>query len=319
MGESKFNEIISQISKVLILTHEDPDGDAIASILALNSVLRLLGKETKIVSKDGVPSAFSFLSGIGEISRDFLAGDYEAIFILDCGDLRRTGFSDRIRKLSKKKYKIINIDHHPRSDLHKIVSLNIVDSSACSTAEILYRLFFDLGIPLDKEIATYLLTGIYTDTGGFRHSNTTPRVLEIASRLMSKGARISRISKEIAQNKTIPALKLWGKVLDKIHWHRNLGLVCSLITQKDLHDCQASNSDLQGVVNLINTIPQSRAAILFSETPDGKIKASLRTEEDKVDVSRLAALFGGGGHRKAAGFEVPGRILKTGRSWKILV
>lgn len=319
MKEPNLKELIGSFEPILILTHEDPDGDAIASLLALKIALERLGKKVFTVCKDGVPAAFAFLKGSEEVSPDFLAGDFELIFILDCGDLRRTGFAERIRRLPRRKYKIVNIDHHPKSDLHKIASLNITDSSACSTSELLYRLFYNLSVSIDKEIATALLTGIYTDTGGFRHSNTTAEVLEMASQLLSKGARLSKISKHIAFSRPISALKLWGKALDRIHWHRRLGLVSSLVTQKDIQECQATDSDLAGVVNLINTIPQSRAAILFSETKDGKVKASLRTEEDKVDVSRLATLFGGGGHRKAAGFEIEAKIRRFRRHWKIML
>lgn len=315
------NKVIARIRKsenVLLLTHENPDGDALGSILALYMSLKKIGKNVDTVCTDNVPAPFLFLPNISKIQKDFLLGDYDLIIILDCGDLRRTGFADRLKEFSIHKRKIINIDHHPKNDLHRISAINMVDYHASSTSEIIYRLINEMKIEIDSNIATCLLCGLYTDTGAFRHSNTTPVVLEISSNLLKHGGRLKKISENISNGKTISALKLWGVALSRIQKNENLGLVSSFVTQKDIRDCSASINDLAGVVNMINSIPATCAAILFSETEDGKIKASLRTESDKVDVSRLAKVFGGGGLKKASGFTIDGRLIEKNGKWMIV-
>lgn len=314
------NKIVSRIKKsenVLLLTHENPDGDALGSLLALTKILKKWNKKVDAVCTDHIPIPFLFLSGISEVKKDFLLGDYDLIIILDCGDLRRTGFAGRLKEFSKNKRKIINIDHHPKNDLHRIAALNIVDYRASSTSEIIYQMAIKMNAEIDSDIATCLLCGLYTDTGAFKHSNTTSRVLEISSELLRRGGRLKKITENISNGKTISALKLWGVALSRIQKNENLGLVSSFVTQDDIKNCSATTHDLAGVVNMINSIPETNAAILFSETEDGKIKASLRTESDRVDVSRLAKFFGGGGLKKASGFTIEGRLVLKEERWGI--
>ena len=314
------NKVLTRIEKsenVLLLTHENPDGDALGSLLALSLSLEKIDKKAVPVCPDKIAKLFHFLPESQTIRQDFLLGDFDLIIILDCGDLRRTGFADRLKEFSKNKRKIINIDHHPKNDLHRISALNLVDYSASSTAEIIYKLINNLKIEIDSNIATALLCGIYTDTGAFKHSNTSTAVLDIASDLMRKGARLKKITENISNGRSVSALKLWGVALSRIQKNEKLGIVTSFITKDDLEKCSACADDLAGIVNMINAIPKTKAAILFSEVEDGKIKASLRTESERVDVSRLANIFGGGGLKKASGFTINGHLrLESGR-WKI--
>jgi len=315
------NKLITRFKKsenILLLTHENPDGDALGSLLGLAQALESLNKKVDFVCSSKVPIPFLFLPKVDQIKEDFLLGDYDLIIILDCGDLRRTGFINRLRDFSKNKRKIINIDHHPKNDLHRISAINLVNYQSSSTAEIIYCLLLEMKIEINPEIATCLLCGLYTDTGAFKHSNTTPEVLKIASDLLSKGAKLKKITENITNGKSIAALKLWGIALSRIKKNEQLGLVNSFITQKDIKNCCASSQDLAGVVNVINSIPGTQAAILFSETDDGKIKASLRTESNKVDVSRLAQVFGGGGLKKASGFVIEGKLLCENGKWSIV-
>jgi phosphoesterase RecJ-like protein len=315
------NKVIAKIKKsenILLLTHENPDGDALGSILALSMSLKKINKKINAVCTDDIPTPFLFLPNISEVKKDFLLGDYDLVIILDCGDLKRTGFADRLKEFSLHKRKIINIDHHPKNDLHRISAINMIDYHASSTSEIIYRLITEMKIEIDSDISTCLLCGLYTDTGAFRHSNTTPTVLEISSILLKHGGRLKKISENISNGKTISALKLWGVAFSRIQKNEKLGLVSSFVTQKDIENCSATLNDLAGVVNMINSIPSTNAAILFSETEDGKIKASLRTESDKVDVSRLAKVFGGGGLKKASGFTIDGRLVEKNGKWMIV-
>lgn len=317
------DKVISKIEsseKILLMIHENPDGDTLAAASAAFLALEKLGKKPAMVCKDPVPKPFLFLPKMGEIKPDFLFGDFDVILVLDCGDIRRTGFDERLKNFAKEKRKtLVNIDHHPKNDLWKIANLNLVDFEVSSTSEIIWDLLKKMRIEINKDIATALFTGLYTDTGGFKHSNTTSQTLRIAAELMRYGARIKLVNRNVSLNKTIAAMKLWGVALSRLHRHEVLKISSSVITKKDLENCGATYEDIAGVVNLINTIPDSKAAILFFETPDKKIRASIRTEDDKVDVSRLAQIFGGGGHKKASGFTIDGSFSFEGNDWKIVL
>lgn len=309
---------ITASNKILLIIHENPDGDTLAAASVLYQILKNLGKIPAMVCKDPVPRPFLFLPAMEAVKSDMLFGDFETIIVIDCGDMRRTGFPDRLKEFSKKKKILINIDHHPKNDLHKIANLNLVDYKASSTAEIIWDLLQRVEIEIDKSIATALLTGLYTDTGGFKHSNTTPKTLKIAAELLRRGAKIKLITQNVSLNKSISAMKLWGIALSRLQYN-HYQISTSVITREDLNCCGASDDDIAGVVNLINTVPNSRAAILFYETADNKIRASLRTENDKIDISRLAAIFGGGGHKKASGFCIEGKLKIDGSNWKIVL
>lgn len=301
------------------MIHENPDGDTLGSASAIFQVLTKIGKSPAMVCKDVVPKPFLFLPQMDKIQSDMLFGDYEAIVVIDCGDLRRTGFADRLREFVKKNKIVINIDHHPKNDLHKIATINFCDQKSSSTAEIIWEIISLMPVEIDKNIATALLTGLYTDTGGFKHSNTSPKTLKIAAELLKHGGKIKLITQNVSLNKTVPAMKLWGLVLSRLHRHNELKIVSSVITQKDLAACGASQDDIAGVVNLMNTIPESRATILFYETEDKQIRASLRTEDEHVDVAQLAAIFGGGGHKKASGFTINGKLEIDKENWQIVI
>ncbi len=304
--------------KFLLIAHDRPDGDTIASALAMRQLLESQGKKVTVVCLQEVPEVFKFLLGWQKVKTDFLLGDFETIILLDTGDLRRTGYYDRLLQAKSQGVPIVNIDHHPKNDIWKLAKINIVDEKVSSTCEIIYDIYQKLGEKIDSATATILLTGIYTDTGGFQHSNTAPRTLEVASKLLSSGAQLKQISQKISNYRSLAMLKLWGIVLDRIEHRSELGLVYSIITQSDIKKIGAKEDDLAGVVNLISTIPGEQAALLLYELPDGKVKGSLRTESDKIDVAKIAGLFGGGGHKKASGFVIDGKLKKTDVGWKVV-
>lgn len=303
---------------ILIIIHQFPDGDTIASSLALARALKKLGKLVTVAGKDPVPAPFTFLPESATIQRDFLGGDWQVIIVLDCGDLKRTGFVERIRAFARDKKRLVNIDHHPKNDLHKIANITYFDGSAAAVGEIVTDIIDLLGVRIDKEMATCLLTALYTDTGGFKHSNTTVKTLEYAARFMAAGARLKKISNNISNSKSVASLRIWGVILSRILYKPRIGLVSSVVTQQDLAECDATLDDLGGAVNLIGAVPGARASILFVELPDNQIKASLRTESDCVDVSKIAEIFGGGGHKKASGFIINGRIFQEKGKWSII-
>jgi len=320
---ANYNKLIDflhqkEVEKVLLVAHERPDGDTVSATLAMSDLLKALGKEVSIVSTHGVPEVFRYLSNWHSAKEDFLFGDFDALFLIDNGDLKRTGCADRILKAKSKGVKIINIDHHPKNDIWKYASINIVDEKVSSTCEIIFNIFQKTKINIDANVATMLLTGIYTDTGGFQHSNVSAKTLGISSELLSKGAKLKNISNNILNRKSLPMLKLWGIALERIVYLENIDLIFSVITQDDIKKVSASDQDLAGVVNLINSALSGVAALLLYETSDGKIKGSLRTESSKIDVAKIASIFGGGGHRRAAGFVIDGRLKKRESGWEIV-
>lgn len=311
----RFRHWLASAQRILLIAHEHPDGDAIASVLALSRILELQGKETTCVSRDLIPIPFQFLPGAWQFKRDFFIGDYDMVITLDCGDIRRTGFPERVRQFAATHRRLVNVDHHPKNDLHRIANLNIIDPAAAAAAQVVYRIFTTLGWSIDHHTATALLCGLYTDTGGFKHANTTADVLEVAADLLAHGARLTEITRHLLNARSVPMLRLWGVALDRLHCHHELGIVTSMVTLDDLRRCDADHTDLAGVVNLINTIPNMKAAILFAEQTDGSFRASVRTDMAGVDVARLAALFGGGGLKKAGGFIVPGSLFEINTHW----
>jgi len=294
-------KLFTKSRSILLILHEFPDGDTIASSLALYEYLKSAGKKVDLAVKGAIPEFFRFLTAPYKIKSDFLLGDYDLVVAVDCGDAQRTGFPVRVEKISKTK-PIINIDHHLANNLKKYAQVNLVDENASAAAELVYQLFEYLGAKINSTIATFILAAIYYDTGGFIHSNVTVETLRIVSECLRYGARIGLITDNIVNSRSSASLRLWGKVLKNMKVKGET--VISRISHIDIDACGAQAEDTAGVVNLLNTLPRSKLAILFVDTPDGKIKASLRTEEDSVDVSRLARLFGGGGHKKAAGFTI---------------
>lgn len=299
--------------KILIAAHEHPDGDAIGSSLALMHALRLQGKTVTVYVPDPPPDYLSFLPGFEQVTTaQPRVEDFEMVIVLDCTQLYRTHLEEGLRQHGQ----VIVIDHHLGND--EGGTLNLVIPAAAATAHILRALFALGEVPITRDMATCLLTGIFTDTGSFMHDSTTPAILDMASELMSYGARLSHIAHETYQKKELPALRIWGEAFSRVMVSQQTGAAVSVITHEDLENYGATRDDLDGVVNMLNTLPQAKFALLLTEYEPGKIKGSLRSEPHKgVDVSVIAQKLGGGGHKLAAGFEVAGHLVKREGKWRI--
>lgn len=314
----EFSKIIKEKSSFLLIGHEQPDGDAIGALLSVYEYLREQKKSVKMVAVGDIPEIFSFLPNVEKIGNDFLLGDFEAIILLDNGDLKRTGFMSRINKAKKSNIPIINIDHHPANDVWKLASVNIADPEASSTCEMVYDYFENISYDLSPRVATSLLLGIYGDTGGFQHPNTTKRVMIIASDLLNKGAKLNKIAASISQSRSSKMLKLWGLAINNVFEYEKSGLIVSVIRSEDIQRVGANEEEISGLVNLLNTANEAKATLLIYETSDGKIRGSLRTDRDDIDVSVIARLLGGGGHRRASGFSFIGKIIKNRSGWGVI-
>lgn len=314
-------KLIHRNEHIILTTHERADGDGFGALLALGHVFEQLGKQVHRVVKDGAPESLAFLTGQTPVTTHMPLLDRTSsalIIVMDASELNRTGLKDEILALRELRHlDIIDIDHHPHGELFG--NVNLVNEFASSTCELAYDLLALEQISIDMFMANALLTGIFTDTGSFQHSNTNPHALHIASELVAKGARLNKISKQLYSNKQESALHIWGETLSRVKVLPQFGLAVSIITQDDLKKYHASIDDASGVVSVMNTIPGIKASLLLVQTEDGKIKGSLRSEEGRgVDVSRIARVFGGGGHRLASGFSVDGELVREGGNWRIV-
>lgn len=308
---------LEKSEKILILTHEHPDGDALGSMLGFCIALRKYGKSVECFCTDNIPKVFSFLPQIEIIKKDILLGDFDTIIILDCGDSRRTGLPARIKNLSRYKNKIINIDHHPKNDLHKLAKINFVDYGASSTSEIIYEIIKTLKIRFDKDISLCLLCGLYTDTGSFMHSNTSSRTLEIASSLLRYGARFRKVTENVVNSHSLPSLKLRGIALSRLKINEKYKIATSVIVEDDLKKCNATLDDVAGIVNIINTIPEAKIALFMYQAEENVVKGSLRTEASGINLTKLARVFGGGGLKKASGFTINAKLVVNQNDFKL--
>jgi phosphoesterase RecJ-like protein len=315
-----FNQLEKNLKKgslFLLVIHPKPDADALGSAFAFKNYLENnLGKTAEIYSVDTPGEAFKELFPVKQVSQRYDLKKYDTIVFLDRGDIYyKLKFDQKIVELTEKP-QIINIDHHPDTNIPE--ALNVRDSKSPATCEIIYRYFDYVRYNLTPQDAQNLLNGIFSDTGGFRHNNTTPQSLEITGNLMRKGASTTKISKKLYFNKSLQTLKLWSIALERAKLEPKSGMIISFITKKDLEKCGATSADISGISEVLNTIAESKFSLVLAEPEKNKIKASLRSDEHKgVDVSKIARKFKGGGHKLASGFELKGSLKQRGDSWVI--
>lgn len=306
--------VINNSEKVLLFAHSHPDGDTIGSVLALSEYIKSLGKEIDVACFDPYPESFNvFFQETFKFPDQLDIKKYN--LIIACDSVER-GFH-KIKDRVSENQVVALIDHHP--DITIKGDINIIDADLSSVCEIIYDFFEFNQINVSRKISTFLMLGILGDTGMFQHSNTTSRIMEISSDLMKKGALITKIVEFNSVNKTISTLKLWGLAFEKAKINQNSGMISTVLTKKDLDECGASEEDIAHIVGILNTVPNTKFALVLSERVGGTIKGSLRSEEYKgVDVSAVAAQFGGGGHKLASGFEIKGKIVETDEGWEII-
>ena len=306
--------IIAKSEKILLFAHSGPDGDTAGSVLAFKEYLEMIGKKADIACQDPLPLFLETLTNQTFNFPDHLdLTSYDAA--IGCDSVER-GFQKTLPYLSPRTATII-IDHHP--DITTLADVVIIDAQRSSTCEIIYEYLLSQNAHISKSIATYLMIGILSDTGNFQHANTSSRVMEISSDLMKKGASVSKIIEATFANKKLSTLKLWGRAFEKAKINTINGLITTVLTKEDMEECSASTEDIGQVASILNTVPGTKFSLVLSERDQGIIKGSLRSEEYKgVDVSEIAHLFGGGGHKLASGFEIHGKIIETKTGWEIV-
>ncbi len=303
------NDLILSANKIFLQAHANC-GDATGSVLAMADYLQSLDKEFLVFLPEPVPENFSFMPGVERIVTDstsFNLGDFDLLLIFDCGDLGRTGIADKIIKEKDSSAVLVNIDHHYTND--SFGDLNIVDKKAPSTSVLIHQFFQANRIVLTKEMATNLLVGIFTDTGIFTNPATNQEALAKAADLLISGASVRSIINSVFHNRSLKGMKLWSRALERITINPRYNLAYTVILQQDLRELGIdSEEELESLSNFLNNLSDVDVILVLREKNNNKIKGAFRTVKDEYDVGRLAALFGGGGHRKASGFTIEGKL-----------
>ena len=300
MTLDNIKEEIQKANSIVILTHESPDGDAIGSSLAFYLALKQMQKEVDLIIPE-YSRTFSFLPGADQIKKEGTKTEYDLAVSLDAADLKRlNGFANYFENAKVK----ISIDHHGSNKM--FADYNFVNPAAPACAQILVTVLEFLGVEITKEIGTCLLTGIITDTGGFKYPGVTQETFEFASWLLSKGVNVSDIYKRVLQIKTRTNFELTKIVMDRMEFVEENQITFTYITNEDLEKVGAETGDHEGLVEIGRDIEGVEVSIFLREVENG-FKVSLRSN-NYVNVSDVCIIFGGGGHPRAAGCTLQGDL-----------
>jgi bifunctional oligoribonuclease and PAP phosphatase NrnA len=302
MPTSELLRTFREARRILVVSHIDPDGDAIGTQLAFGEYLRSIGKQVFMLRDSEIPDKYRFLPRVGLIvTPDALPEDFavDTAVILECPSAARIG---SIRKYLLSGVTTVNIDHH--RDNEYFGSINWVDVRPSSVGEMAYEFFATVGYKLSPQVAESLYTAILTDTGRFRFASTSPRTMTIAGELIAAGASPKKVCEEVYFNGRPSTLKLMGKVLNGIEFHNNGKTAILLLTKEMLVSAEAAESEADGLVDFTMSTRGVVAGALLKELDSRRTKVSLRSS-DGVNVSAVAYRFGGGGHFNAAGCIVP--------------
>lgn len=299
-------QFLQGADRFLIVSHVQPDGDAISSTLVAGWILRQLGKPYVMMNEGAVPVRLDFMeqsAAVINLSKEQpLSETYNRIIAVDCADFRRIGL---VSGLFAEGAMLLNIDHHPTND--SFGSVNLIRTDAAATVEILYDLIIHAGFALDSEAATAIYTGLLTDTGGFRYSNTSPYVMQVASQMLAIGIPSHSIADRLLERMTKPQLLLLQRGLSRLMFSDDSQIAWLYIAYEDMAQTGAIGDDLEGLVNYALNVEGVEVGVLFKETADGNVKVSMRSS-GKADVAAIAKSFGGGGHIRAAGCQLEGPL-----------
>ncbi len=295
---SQVVELIESKDSFAITSHIRPDGDGLGSSLGLYWLLRALGKEVEIITRDCVPQAYRNLPGAKDIrTTPKIDRTYDAVFVIECSDISRPGLIDLEKQF------VVNIDHHSTSALFG--DINWIDATASAVGEMIYNLCKAIGVRVTKEIAECVYTALVTDTGSFHYSNTTERTFKVASELVKAGVKPAKVSQNVFSSYAWSKLSLLSQVLATAHRDAS-GRVAWMRHSLEMQELAgATEEDSDGFVNYPLTVSEVEAVALLKETAPGIYRTSLRSKGE-INVARIAEKFGGGGHRNAAGCTLRG-------------
>ena len=303
-------QAIESAGHLLVTTHVDPDGDAVGSLMAMGLGLTRLGKEVSFYVESPIPAVYRFLPAVDRIRRRLPAGPCDAAVVLDCGDGSRVG--DAWETVSRSPA-VLNIDHHASNT--GFGTHRLIEEAACATAEIVYHLVRRLGVRIDRDIATCIYTGILTDTGSFRFSNTNAAAFAICREMIELGVEPHEVARHVYGSYSLGRIKLLNLALNSIELSPNGKLSLMTVTRGMMEETQTQPEDADGLINYVRRIEDVHVAALIQEQVNGRssnaaagrFHVSLRSD-GSVDVAALAGAYGGGGHRSAAGFQTEGPL-----------
>lgn len=287
----------------VLFLHVNPDGDSVGSSLGLGLALERLGRRVAYAYADFFPSAFRFLEG-HERFRPWheIEGDFDLAVALDCSSPERVGDAEPLLRRCRG---VLNVDHHPSNP--GFGDYYWVEPDRSCVGEMVFELVEALGVPLEPAIAYAIYTAIVTDTGSFRYEQTTSLTLRYAAALLDAGVRPERVGLALFENRSPAALRLLRAALASLEFSEDERLAWMTVTQAVMAETGARPEDAEGLIGYARSVAPVELALLFYEEPDGRVRVSFRSKR-AVDVSRLAAAFGGGGHVRAAGCTLPGPV-----------
>jgi phosphoesterase RecJ-like protein len=287
--------------RFLVVTHENPDGDALGSLLAATLALRQLGKDAVmyLAGDTPLPREYAFMPLDGLVREAPADAAERVLLAVDCAKEERIGDDSAVPRAPL----VLNVDHH--HDNTRFGDLNLIVADASSTGEVLRDVFAELGVELTPDLAEPLYIALVTDTGRFQYANTTPKALRLAAELVDAGADIHAVFQQVYESVEFAKLKLLARVLDRAAVLEGGRIIVSHLLRNDFAEVGAAEPYAEGLIDTLRAVEGSELAVLIREPPrdDGPIRrVSLRSSIDELDVSAIARRFGGGGHRQAAGF-----------------
>jgi phosphoesterase RecJ-like protein len=299
----KIREIISQHQNIVLCGHTNPDGDAIGACLALAASLHKGGKTVQVLLEP-YGKKYNMIPNSALIVEKEAVKEAELFLALDCGDIGRLQGSENIFRGAKH---TVNIDHHISNSYFG--EYNYVEEEASSTSEIVFKLLKGY-FPMDGEIASALYAGLIYDTGGFRHTSTTPFTMQVAGELMTYDIPFTKIYNALFDSRNFSEMKIMGRAFDKAERYFDGKVIFSSITMKDIEECKGTNKELDAIINYLKGVIDTKIACFLYEKNEMDVKASFRGN-DGYDVCALAQKFGGGGHVKAAGCTIAAPIARA--------
>lgn len=300
----RVHEAVRAANRILLVAHKKPDGDTLGSSSGFFNWCLREGKDVTAFCADLPPQMFRYIDNIHRYTNDPSVFDraYDLVIVFDSGDLKYCGVDEFIPRIPAG-YLLVNLDHHHTNT--RYADINIVLTEASSTAEVVHRFFDANRIHVDEKMATCLLTGLCTDTSNFSNAATNSLAVEAASKLISQGGRFQDILTHVWQNQEVDGLKIWGLMLSRLQYSSVYDAAVTYLLEKDTSEGAAEAVD--GMSNFLNAVSaETDTVLVLRELPGNQVKGSFRSMTR--DVAAIAQTYGGGGHKKAAGFTTPGRI-----------